>query len=211
MRNKEFLTIQEAADIVGVSKQCLRLWEDDGKIMPKYTEGGHRRFVREDIEKLAGIWVEPEKPSTGDRVVLYCRVSSHDQKTKGDLERQVGRVTSEAVKRKYRIVEIYEEVGSGMNDNRSKLKHLCKLVEKKEIDIVLIEHKDRLSRFCINYLIQYFNSYDVKVEWINESIGTTYEQELVDDILSLMASFSAKIYGRRSSQNRKKKEKELSE
>ena len=87
-----------------------------------------------------------------------------------------------------------------------KTEEKIKLVEKKEIDIVLIEHKDRLSRFCINYLIQYFNSYDVKVEWINESIGTTYEQELVDDILSLMASFSAKIYGRRSSQNRKKKE-----
>lgn len=211
MINKELLTIKDASDIVGVSKQCLRLWEADGKITPKYTEGGHRRFYREDVEKLAGIWVEPEKPSEGNRVALYCRVSSHDQKQKGDLERQVGRVTSEAVKRKYRIVEVYEEVGSGMNDNRSKLKQLCKLVEKKEIDVVLIEHKDRLSRFCINYLIQYFISYDVKVEWINESIGTSYEQELVDDILSLMASFSARLYGKHSSRNRKKKEKELSE
>lgn len=206
MRSKKLLTIKEASDIVGVSKQCLRLWEVDGKITPRYTEGGHRRYYREDVEKLAGIWVEPEKSSEGNRVALYCRVSSRDQKQKGDLERQVGRVTSEAVKRKYRIVDIYEEVGSGMNDNRSKLKQLCKLVEKREVDVVLVEHKDRLSRFCINYLIQYFNSYNVKVEWINESIGTTYEQELVDDILSLMASFSAKIYGRRSSQNRKKKE-----
>lgn len=77
--------------------------------------------------------------------------------------------------------------------------------------IIGIEHKDRLSRFCINYLISYFKSYQVRVEWVDEVLGKSYEQELVEDTLSSMASFSAKIYGHRSSQNRKKKEKEESE
>lgn len=203
--NNNMLSIKDACKILAVSDETLRNWERDGKIKPSYTQGGHRRYNKVDIEKLAGIYVEPEPPSTGDRVALYCRVSSHDQKQKGDLERQVGRVTREAIKRRYRIIEVFEEVGSGMNDNRTKLKKLCQLVEKKEVDIVLIEHKDRLSRFCINYLIRYFSSYGVKIEWVNESIGTSYEQELVDDILSLMASFSARIYGRRSHKNRKKK------
>lgn len=201
------LTIKEACEIVGVADETLRLWERQGKIAPSYTKGGHRRYNRIDIEKLAGTYVEPEKERPTNRVAIYCRVSSHEQKTKGDLERQVGRVTKEAVKRKYNVIEIFEEVGSGMNDNRAKLQKLFKLVESKEIDVVLVEHKDRLTRFCTNYLISYFNSHGVRVEWCEEVLGQTYEQELVADILALMSSFSAKIYRKRSSDNRKKKKK----
>lgn len=208
--DKKILSISDAASILGVSDETLRNWEREGKLTPFHTEGGHRRYYRADIEKLAGIYVEPVKESGGKRVGIYCRVSSHEQKTKGDLERQVGRMTTEALKRGYSIVDVFDEVGSGMNDNRKKLQKLFELVEKKEIDVVLVEHKDRLSRFCFNYLVSYFNSYDVKIEIAEITIGRAYEQELVEDILSLMASFSAKVYGRRSSQNRKKKEKETS-
>ena len=206
--DKKILSISDAASILGVSDETLRNWEREGKLTPFHTEGGLRRYYRTDIEKLAGIYVEPVRESSGKRVVIYCRVSSHEQKTKGDLERQVGRMTTEALKRGYSIIAVFDEVGSGMNDNRKKLQKLFELVEKKEIDVVLIEHKDRLSRFCINYLISYFDSYQVRVEWADIVLGKSYEQELVEYILSLMASFSAKIYGRLSSQNRKKKEKE---
>ena len=84
---------------------------------------------------------------------------------------------------------------------------MFELVESKQIDIVFIEHKDRLSRFCFNYLVSYFNSYGVKIEMVESVMGKGFEQELVEDILYLMASFSAKIYGKRSSQNRRKAEK----
>lgn len=204
--SKPVLTIKEAAEILGVSDETLRVWERDGKIKPAYTDGGHRRYQRIDIEKLAGIYVEPEKENSTNKVALYCRVSSHEQKQKGDLDRQVGRLTTEAVNRGYNIVAVFDEVGSGMNDNRQKLQKLFGLVKNKEVNIVLIEHKDRLSRFCINYLIAFFSSYGVKIEWTDEVLEKTYENELVEDILSLMASFSAKIYGKRSHQNRKKKE-----
>lgn len=210
MTDKNILSISEAASLLGVSDETLRNWERDGKLTPFHTEGGHRRYYKTDIEKLAGTYIEPAKVSAGNRVGIYCRVSSHEQKQKGDLERQVGRMTTEALKRGYSIVSVFDEVGSGMNDNRKKLQKLFELVEKKEIDIVLVEHKDRLSRFCFNYLVSYFNSYGVKIEIAEITIGRAYEQELVEDILSLMASFSAKVYGRRSSQNRKKKEKETS-
>lgn len=209
MTDKNILSISEAASLLGVSDETLRNWERDGKLTPFHTEGGHRRYYKTDIEKLAGIYIEPVKVSAGNRVGIYCRVSSHEQKQKGDLERQVGRMTTEALKRGYSIVSVFDEVGSGMNDNRKKLQKLFELVEKKEIDIILVEHKDRLSRFCFNYLVSYFNSYGVKIEISEVTIGKAYEQELVEDILSLMASFSAKIYGKRSSQNRRKAEKEI--
>lgn len=163
--SKPILTISEAAEILGVSDETLRLWERDGKLSPSYTEGGHRRYQRIDIEKLAGIYVEPTKEKATNRVAIYCRVSSHEQKAKGDLERQVGRMTSEALKRKYNIVAVFDEVGSGMNDNRKKLQKLFELIEKKEVDVVLIERKDSLSRFCFNYLVSYFKSFGVKIEW----------------------------------------------
>lgn len=206
---KPFLTIKEASLMLGVSTETLRNWERDEKITPTYTNGGHRRFPRIAIEKLAGTYQEPTVPVQLNRTAIYCRVSSHEQKQKGDLERQVGRMTTEALKRNYSIVSVFDEVGSGMNDNRKKLQKLFELVESKQIDIVFIEHKDRLSRFCFNYLVSYFNSYGVKIEMVEQVIGKEFEQELVEDILSLMASFSAKIYGKRSSQNRKKKQEEV--
>jgi putative resolvase len=204
---KPFLTIKEASEMLGISTETLRNWERDNKITPTYTTGGHRRFPRIEIEKLAGIYREPTIPIQQNRTAIYCRVSSHEQKQKGDLERQVGRMTTEALKRNYSIISVFDEVGSGMNDNRKKLQKLFELVESKQIDIIFIEHKDRLSRFCFNYLVCYFQSYGVKIEMVEGVIGKGYEQELVEDILSLMASFSAKIYGRRSHQNRKKAEK----
>lgn len=206
---KPFLTIKEASEMLGISTETLRNWERDNKITPTYTTGGHRRFPRIEIEKLTGTYQEPTIPIQQNRTAIYCRVSSHEQKQKGDLERQVGRMTTEALKRNYSIVSVFDEVGSGMNDNRKKLQKLFELVESKQIDIVFIEHKDRLSRFCFNYLVSYFNSYGVKIEMVESVIGKGYEQELVEDILSLMASFSAKIYGRRSSQTRKKKQEEV--
>lgn len=203
---KPFLTIKEASLMLGISTETLRNWERDNKITPTYTNGGHRRFPRIEIEKMAGTYQEPLIPVQQNRTAIYCRVSSHEQKQKGDLERQVGRMTTEALKRGYNLVYVFDEVGSGMNDNRKKLQKLFELVESKQIDIVFIEHKDRLSRFCFNYLVSYFNSYGVKIEMVEEILGKGYEQELVEDILSLMTSFSAKIYGRRSSQNRRKVE-----
>lgn len=205
--SKPILTIGEAAEILGVTTETLRAWERDGKLNSTHTEGGHRRYNRIDIEKLAGIYIEPPKDESTNKVALYCRVSSNEQKQKGDLERQIGRLTTEALKRGYTIVAVFDEVGSGMNDNRKKLQKLFELVERKEINVVLVEHKDRLSRFCINYLIAFFNSYGVRVEWSDEILNNrSYEDELVEDILSLMASFSAKIYGKRSAKNRKEKQ-----
>lgn len=203
---KQLVSIGKAADMLGVSIDTLRIWEEQGKIHPVYTQGGHRRYKVADIEEANG------SASSRDevRVAVYCRTSSHEQKQKGDLERQLGRVLSHCVDKGYKVVETFEEVGSGMSDTRPKLLRLFKLVEEKKINKVVVEHKDRLSRFMVDFLVHYFNSHGVEIEYMSEVLGTTYEQELVADMLSLMASFSAKIYGRRSGENRRlKKLKEV--
>ena len=92
-----------------------------------------------------------------------------------------------------------------MNDNRSKLKRLFHLVRSHLINRVLIEHKDRLTRFNYSFLETFFSSHGVVIECLEDVLPKSYEAELVEDIVSLMASMSAKIYGRRSASNRKKK------
>lgn len=200
----KLISIKKAAEQLHSSQNSLRKWEKQGKIKAIYTAGGHRRYRQEDINALAGDDFPAD--SAKNRCAIYARVSTGEQKQHGDLDRQVSRLSSEAVKRKLVIVSIISEVASGMNDKRPKLHKMMDLAINKQIDIVLIEHKDRLTRFMFDYLVKFFESHGVNIIWTEEVLGKSYEQELVEDILSLMASFSAKIYSRRAAKNRKKKE-----
>lgn len=206
MPTDRLLSIAKAAETLGVHRDTLRDWADAGKIPFVVTVGGHRRFRQSDLDAFHGAHPPEEK---GGRVAVYCRVSSHDQKQSGDLERQVGRVATFCVNKGYKIVAVLQDVGSGMSDTRPKLHKLFKMINAHEVDRVVIEHKDRLVRFGFQYLVTYFDSYGVTVEWVNETLGKTYEEELVEDILTLMSSFSSRIYGRRSAENRKKKHDEV--
>jgi putative resolvase len=203
------IDISKAAQLLGVDNSTLRYWDKTDKLKPQRTVGGHRRYLLSDIKKLQGI---PENEiiieNNTNKVAVYCRVSSHEQKQKGDLERQKGRLLEYCVKKKYEVEFIFEEVGSGMSDTRTKLHRLCDVSEKKKISKVIVEHKDRLTRF--NYLIyeRYFKSLGVEVIIVEETLPKSYEAELVEDIMSLVASSSSKVYGKRSAENRRKK-KEL--
>jgi putative resolvase len=68
-----------------------------------------------------------------------------------------------------------------------------------------VEHKDRITRFNYSFLESFFSSHGVTIECLEEILPKSYDAELVEDVIALMASMSAKIYGRRSAANRKKK------
>jgi putative resolvase len=201
------LSLRDAAAMLGVHPDTLRRWDDEGRLVAERTLGNHRRYKLSVVEALQGQGVTEGDDAAEVRAAAYCRVSSHDQKTKGDLERQVGRVTTHCVKQGYKLVAVLEDVGSGMSENRPRLRKLFKLINEHKIDRVVVEHKDRLSRFGFGLLEAYFNSHGVEIEWTDEVLGKSYEEELVEDILSLMASFSARIYGKRSAENRKRAKK----
>lgn len=200
------LPLAKAAELLGVHKDTLRDWSDAGEIEAVRTPGRWRKYRLSDIEKLQGI-ESHERENQEVRAVAYCRVSSHDQKKKGDLERQSDRVVAHVARQGYKLVQAFEEISSGMSDTRPKLHRLFKLVDAHEVDVVVVEHKDRLCRFNFGYLQAYFQSHGVEVEWIEDVLGKSYEEELVEDMLSLMSSFSACIYGKRSAENRRKKRK----
>lgn len=191
--------------MLGVDITTLRYWDKTDKLKPQRTMGGHRRYLLSDIKKLQGIDPPSDNSERPNQVAIYARVSSHEQKQKGDLERQKGRLLEYCVKKRYEVRHIFEEVGSGMSDTRAKLNRLCDVSEKREISKVIVEHKDRLTRFNYKLYERYFKSLGVEVVIVEETLPKSYEAELVEDIMSLVASSSSKVYGKRSAENRKKK------
>lgn len=203
----KLLSIKKVSEILDVHIDTLRRWDNDGKLKAVRTEGGHRKYKLSDVCELLGEDITEENKNE-DATVIYCRVSSHDQKQKGDLDRQKSRLMEYCLQQKYNVEYIFEEVGSGINDNRSKLNKMMTLAEKGKINRVVVEHKDRLTRFNKNIYIRFFKSHGVEVVWSRESLTKSFENELVEDMLSLISIFSSKIYGKRSADKRRKKKEE---
>lgn len=199
------ISIKEASEILGIHTNTLRYWDNEGKLTATKTRGGHRKYRLYHIMEVAGMAVPSKSNSeTVEKVATYCRVSSHDQKVKGDLDRQKARVLQYCIDKSYNVVICFDEVGSGMNDQRAKLRKLMTMAVNKDITKVVVEHTDRLTRFNYHFIETFFESHGVKVEFIEQVLNAGFENELVSDMLALMASFSAKIYGKRSATNRKK-------
>ena len=204
----KLLTLQRTSEIIGVTKKTLRIWDNEGKLTSVKTVGGHRRYREEDVMNYVGEMIKVDVVNT---VVTYSRVSSHEQKTKGDLDRQSQRLSEYCAKKKYVVHHIIKDVGSGLSDTRTGFVKMVDLVIKKKINKVIIENKDRLTRFQFNLIKTFFESYDVEIECV-ENNNISNEEEFVNDIMMLMASFSGKLYGKRSVKRKKEiKEQKLKE
>lgn len=163
---KHYLPIGEASVRLGVCVTTLRRWDRDGKIRCYRTPGGHRRFALFEIERiLSGDLVEDLEAGKGVgslnslKPAIYTRVSSHDQKKKGDLERQIEAAKDYCKERGLSSYRIFKDVSSGLNTKRSGLMRLCQAIDRKEIDRVIVTYSDRLTRFGRSYLTNYFGSH----------------------------------------------------
>ena len=130
-----------------------------------------------------------------DKVAIYTRVSSSENKD--NLDRQAKRLEEYCMARGYRISKVVKEIGSGVNDNRKKLE---KLVGDKSYNRLVVEHKDRLTRFGFNYLQMLFDEQGRTIEVVNEAVNDT--DDLMQDFISIITSFCARLYGLRRSKRR---------
>lgn len=135
------------------------------------------------------------------KVCIYCRVSSHDKKQ--DLIRQVERCEEYCRSKGYSISKIYKEIASGMNDNRKKF---WKMIDDNNT-IIVIENKDRLTRFGFNYIEKLGNKCGIKLEVLNQDHED--ETDLIKDMISIVTSFCCRLYGARRGQNKAKRMKEV--
>ena len=137
----------------------------------------------------------PASPlGTAGRTVVHARVSAHDQR--GDLDRQVSRVMAWASEQRLGVQEVVCEVGSGLNGRRPKL---ARLLADPQVTTVVVEHRDRLARFGVEQLQAALSAHGRRV--LVADVGEATD-DLVRDMVEVLTSFCARLYGRRGARNR---------
>lgn len=191
----KLLPISDAADLLGVSITTLRRWEVEGRLVPIRTASGHRRY---DLSKI-----KPDLYHAIDsslKTIAYARVSSHDQKT--DLERQKQVLELYCARQGWEF-EVIADLGSGMNYHKKGLKRLLNDILNGKIGRLVIAHKDRLLRFGAELVFAICEAKNVEVIVLNQGEDTTFEEDLAKDVLEILTVFSARLYGSRSRKNQK--------
>ena len=192
-RLDDLLQIGDAATLKGVSINTLRRWEVDGKILPVRTEGGHRRYRVSDLLKVENKELR--------HTVLYGRVSTPDKKE--DLVRQIGVLELYCQDHGWDNVHTLKDIGSGLNYKKRGLLKLINLLQRNEVERLIITDKDRLLRFGSELIFALCENNGAEVIILNRPVQLEPEQELVEDVLAVITVMSARLYGRRSKRNLK--------
>ncbi len=148
-------------------------------------------------DDIGRILIGPKKRDD-KKVAIYARVSSNENKP--NLDSQAKRLTRYAEARGYQILYVVKEVASGINDNR---KQLNKLLLREDWSILLVEHKDRLARLGSGYIELFLDQQGRSVEIVN--MAEDEKSDLVQDLVAVIYSFSAKLYGLRRSKRKTEK------
>ncbi len=192
------ISIGMAANMLGVCIKTLRRWDKQEKIRCYRTFGNHRRFSVQEINRIidnSRLNYSSQRIQQREKCAIYSRVSSYKQKKRGDLDNQISALKGKCNELNLEISEIYKDLGSGLNPNRKGLWRLIRDAKKGLFDIVIINYKDRLTRFGFRYLEEYLNEFNVKIMTINKLEDKALETELVEDLVSIIQSFSGRLYG----------------
>jgi len=187
---ERYLSVREFAELLGVSRSAVISWIKSGRVIA-YSVHGRWRIPYSQVEKLL------ERVQRIKRIAIYARVSSNAQKD--DLERQVEALKLWASKNVPQAeCVVVTDVASGLNENRRGLRKLVEMARGREINAIVVAHKDRLTRFGFEYLKALFNVLGVELFIAFEEEPKDYRQELVEDFVEIVTSFAAKIYSKRS-------------
>ena len=178
--------ISQYAKKYNVTYRTVWNWVKDKKLNTYTTDTG-RIVIIEDEDK-----------QINDSVAIYARVSSSENKD--NLARQRERLENYCFARGYKVIKVVEEVGSGLNDNRKKLETL---LLDESIKKIVVEHSDRFSRFGMNYIEKLLKMQGREIEVINEQSND--RDDLMQDFVSIITSFCARLYGQRRNKRRTEK------
>ena len=191
---KEYIKASEYAKKMSLNVRTVYRYYHNGKIKGYQDKETGTIFILNPFKN------ENNEDNLKNKVVLYARVSSSENKT--DLESQLERLRLFASAKGYQIVKEIKDIGSGLNDNRSKLNELFEK-ELNNFEILLVEHKDRLTRFGFNYIDILLKSHNKKIEVIN--LVDNNKEDLIQDFVSVITSFCARIYSQRISKRKVEK------
>lgn len=181
----------EIAELLNISVVTLQRWDRSGKLIAKRNPSGRRYYTEDQFPEL---FTSPDNTINARSIVGYTRVSNRNQKD--DLENQKLFLQSEISKRGLRVDEIITDIGSGLNYNRPHWNKLIDRVINREISTIFITYKDRFIRFGYDWFEKFCNKFGTQIVVLNEK-NTSPQQELVDDLISIIHVFSCRIYGLR--------------
>jgi putative resolvase len=156
----------------------------------------HRMWKRGELKgkQLTSGTIIIDLTSQTKGVVIYARVSSSENKS--NLNSQAERLIKYSEAKGYQITSVIKEVGSGVNDSRRKL---ISLLEREDYHLIVVEHKDRLTRVGFNYLKVLLNKRGKDIEVVN--LAEEDDEDLMQDFISIITSFCARIYGLRKTES----------
>ncbi len=172
---------------LGVSYRTAWRWFKAGRVAGFQAESGTI------IVTEAAVNASPA--SAHQKTIIYTRVSAAENKD--NLEGQARRLTDYCAAKGYQVAGVVKEIGSGVNDTRPKL---LKLLTDPTVSLIVVEHKDRLTRFGFNYIEQLLAMQGRKIEVIN--LAENGKEDLVQDFVSIVTSFCARLYGQRRSKRK---------
>lgn len=174
--------------MVGRSVSTLQRWDRDGVLKARRTPTDRRYYTHDDY--LAVIGQKPKERKT----VAYVRVSSAAQKP--DLVNQRAAVEQFCLASGRVVAEYLEDVGSGLDYKRKNFLRLMEQVERGEISEIVVAHKDRLVRFGFEWFEKFADDHGAKIVVMNAE-ALSPEEEMVQDLLSIVHCFSSRLYGLR--------------
>lgn len=193
---KDYYKPKEVCDMLNISIYTLYNREKQGLIKVDKTDSNRRIYSKDTViallSKYSLLYEDDDRYD-----VIYARVSTYNQKQRGDLQRQIDMLSSYAVTQNPKNLQIITDIGSGLNDNRKGFKKLIQKILNNEVNRIFITYKDRLTRFGFHILQEICAKANTEIIVLySDEQDVSVEEELVQDIISLMHSFSDKFDGR---------------
>lgn len=190
MKLDKVYKLREFSDLLGKSWQTLQLWDRLGKLKAKRNPISNRRYYTHD-QYLEYIGI---KAVDSAKTVVYCRVSSNNQKN--DLETQIKSVEMYCISKGIKVDEWISEIGSGLNFKRKKWNVLLDEIEMGKVKSLIVAHKDRFVRFGFEWYESFLQKHGCELEVINmESLSP--QEEMTKDLMTIIHVFSSRLYGLR--------------
>lgn len=192
-----YVTAKEAKNILKINATTLKSWKDKGIL--SYKKLSDKKILYDIDSVLKDSYINDNRLN-----VIYARVSNTKQHN--DLLNQIELVKSYCITNGIKISKVYQDIASGMNENRKDFNILINDVISGKIKNIYISFKDRLTRFGFDYFKNLFQKYNVNIIILDEleESNKTFQDELTEDLISIIHNFSMKLYS-----NRRKKLKEI--
>ncbi len=193
---------KDFAELLGVSVKTLQRWDRDGILKANRTPTDRRYYTYDQYLQFKGIQTENDIRDT----VIYARVSTRNQKD--DLQNQVEFLKQFCNAKGIIVNQCIEDFGSGLNYNRKKWNKLLDEVMGNKIKTIVISNKDRFIRFGYDWFEKFCEKFNTKIIIVNNETLLPNE-ELVQDIISILHVFSCRLYGLRKYKNQIKEDEEI--